>query len=114
MEGGNLVNVLRDALNKQLGLKDGTTIAPLSGPETSVTMMASDFLLQELNRIAESSGRNEPTARISEAERMILQDMEPPNVDEGEELNVLFGGGGIPMGDDDDDNFTGVNPIAFY
>jgi hypothetical protein len=28
-------------------------------------------------------------------------------------MNVLFGGGGIPMGDDDDD-FTSVNPKSFY
>jgi hypothetical protein len=118
IEGGSLVNVLRDALEKRLGLNDGsTTITPLSGPETSATVMASDFLLQELNRIAESTTSNEPTTTriVSEAERMILQDMEPPNVDEREELKVLFGGGGIPMGrDDDDDNFTGVNPNSFY
>jgi hypothetical protein len=106
IEGGNLVNVLKDALDKRLG-KHGE-ITPLSGPETSATVMASDFLLQELNRIAESA---EPT----KAARMILQDMEPPAYDEEEEMNVLFGGGGIPMGDnDDDDDLTGVNPSSFY
>jgi hypothetical protein len=72
----------------------------------SATVMASDFLLQELNRIAKSAEPNE-------AARMILQDMEPPSYDEEEEMNVLFGGGGIPMGDDDD-NFTSVNPKSFY
>lgn len=106
IEGGNLVNVLKDALDKRLG-KHGGEITPLSGPETSATIMASDFLLQELNRIAE-------TAEPTEAARMILQDMEPPpSYDEEEEINVLFGGGGIPMGDDDDD-FTGANPSSFY
>jgi hypothetical protein len=105
IEGGNLVNVLKDALDKRLGKTHGE-ITPLSGPETSATVMASDFLLQELNRIAKSA---EPT----EAARMILQDMEPPSYDDEEEMNVLFGGGGIPMGDDDDD-FTSVNPKSFY
>jgi hypothetical protein len=129
MEGGNVVNVLLDALSKRLGLKDDdddddgttTTRSPLSGPETSATVMASDFLLQELNRITESTSvGNEPTSstRISESEGMLLQDMGPPIVDEEEELNVLFGGGGIPMGDDDDDNdddtFMPVNPTLFY
>jgi len=45
IDGGDLVNVLRQALEKRL---DGDG---LSGAETSATMMAGDFLIEELDRI---------------------------------------------------------------
>ena len=47
------VNVLKDALGKRLGKMTGGVPTPLSGPETSATVMASDFLLEELDRIAQ-------------------------------------------------------------
>lgn len=47
IDGGDLVNVLRQALDKRLDDEDR-----LSGTETSATMYASDFLLEELDRIA--------------------------------------------------------------
>lgn len=49
IDGGDLVNVLRQALEKRLE-GDG-----LSGAETSATMMAGDFLIEELDRILAAS-----------------------------------------------------------
>ena len=76
VEEGNLINVLQEALVKRLGAtssssssssQDGTTTTtgavPLSGPETSVASMATDYLLQELEQIA-SSGPSAAAATI--------------------------------------------------
>jgi len=55
IEQGDLVNVMKQALGKRLGEdNNGTTgyATRLSGPETSATIMASDFLLAELDKIA--------------------------------------------------------------
>jgi len=52
VEQGNLVNVMKQALGKRIGLaKEHNTVTRLSGPETSATIMASDFLLSELDNI---------------------------------------------------------------
>ena len=51
VEQGDLVNVVLEALGKRLGKADGK-VTRLSGPETSATIMASDFLLQELDKVA--------------------------------------------------------------
>jgi hypothetical protein len=54
VEGGDMVNVIRQALGKRLGAANAD--APptsLSGAETSAVMMASDFLIQELDRIVD-------------------------------------------------------------
>lgn len=50
IEQGDLVNVIVQGLEKRLG-KVGNNISRLSGPETSATIMASDFLLSELDRV---------------------------------------------------------------
>ncbi|VEU44675.1 unnamed protein product [Pseudo-nitzschia multistriata] len=52
VDQGNLVNVIKQALGKRLGKDEGSTATKLSGPETSATIMASDFLLAELDKIA--------------------------------------------------------------
>lgn len=56
IEQGDLVNVLKQAMNKRLGKGDNgdDIVTCLSGPETSATIMASDFLLKELKKIAKS------------------------------------------------------------
>jgi len=56
IEQGDLVNVLKEAMRKRLGKGDSGdgSVTRLSGPETSATIMASDFLLKELDKIAES------------------------------------------------------------
>ena len=52
IDGGNMVNVIRDALEIRQGKRseDGEPKA-LNGAQTSAAMMASDFLLEELDRI---------------------------------------------------------------
>jgi len=52
IEKGDLVNVMKEALGKRLGKNNDGYVTRLSGPETSATIMASDFLLAELKRIA--------------------------------------------------------------
>jgi hypothetical protein len=57
VEQGDLVNVVMEAIKKRLNKEDKEhygSLAPLSGPETSAAIMASDFLLAELNKIAKS------------------------------------------------------------
>jgi hypothetical protein len=110
IEQGNLINVIKQALEKRLG-KSGGEVKPLSGPETSATVMASDFLLQELGRISKS-----PPA-ISAAHRALMDDIMGSEDEEDAETSVLWGGGGI-MGrtnDDEDEGYsTGLNPQSFY
>jgi len=55
IEQGDLVNVVIEAMKKRLGKGDASdgSVIRLSGPETSAAIMASDFLLKKLNKIAE-------------------------------------------------------------
>jgi hypothetical protein len=59
VEQGNLVNVITQALEKRLGKQDGS-IVKLTGPETSAAIMASDFLLAELNKVVDASDPETP------------------------------------------------------
>jgi len=53
IDGGDMVNVIRQALERRLGKgEEGGDARFLSGAETSAVMIASDFLVQELDRIA--------------------------------------------------------------
>ena len=60
VEQGNLVRILQQALEKRLGKQssdDGSAqtasqVTQLSGPETSATAMASDFLIKQLDEMA--------------------------------------------------------------
>lgn len=56
IEQGDLVNVLSEAIKKRLGRGDNGTGLPtrLTGPETSAAIMASDFLLKQLDAIADA------------------------------------------------------------
>jgi len=56
VEQGDLMNVVKEAMKKRLGKGDNgdISVTRLSGPETSATIMASDFLLAELDKIADS------------------------------------------------------------
>jgi hypothetical protein len=64
IEQGDLVNVVAQALEKRLGKKhdsaDGGQITRLSGPETSAAIMASDFLLAELEKVMRSGNFYKP------------------------------------------------------
>lgn len=60
LELGNLLNVLLDALRKRLGkLETGEPVVALTGPEVTATAMAIEFLMQELERIEETSPSRE-------------------------------------------------------
>jgi hypothetical protein len=114
IEGGNMLNVVKQALEKRLGKESGE-VTRLSGPETSAAVMASDFLLEELDRIA-STGKPEP----SEAHRMLMDDLAGGDSHESmergsEEMEVLFGKSGIMESDRDSEDFSsGLNPSSFY
>lgn len=70
VEQGDLINVLKQALEKRLGKsEDGKPIQPLTGPETSATAMATEFLIQELGEIIkrEASGEDMSPAPVATA-----------------------------------------------
>jgi hypothetical protein len=119
VESGNLVNVLTQALEKRLGVT-GQMVA-LSGPETSATAMAVDYLLKELDDIADGkvtavveeepqvdTSLNTPegrrAARVAAARRAMIEDWgeDEDAPDSGSRgfgdpmSDVLFGRGGIP------------------
>jgi hypothetical protein len=52
VEGGDVVKVILQAIDKRLEGGDEGGVLRLSGPETSAAMMASDFLLQHLNELS--------------------------------------------------------------
>lgn len=63
IEQGDLVNVVAQALEKRLGKKhdgEGGRITRLSGPETSAAIMASDFLIAELDKVIGSADSHKP------------------------------------------------------
>jgi hypothetical protein len=114
IEQGDLVNVLVQALEKRLGKASGG-ITRLSGPETSATIMASDFLLNELDRVI-ANGPQQPSQ--SSAHQAIMDDFEDPARGDGREDlmgNVMFGRSGIMDGKQDRDDYApGMNPNNFY
>lgn len=107
IEGGNMVNVLMDALRKRLGKNDDGVPTALSGPETSATVMASDFLLEALDSIAASGiadvfEESDEDKRMREARKMILQDLAGDDDADQDEMDVLFGRKGVPMKKNED------------
>ncbi|KAL7484364.1 hypothetical protein ACHAW6_009998 [Cyclotella cf. meneghiniana] len=123
IDGGNMVNVIREALEIRLG-KKGADGYSLNGAQTSAAMMASDFLLEELNRIAtEYPGdakapmleEEAPSARLrggyaaaygfdaddDDDEYGSLQFRSGQEMEDAE-MSALFGGGGIPMSSDEE------------
>lgn len=124
VEQGDLVKVLMQALEKRLGKADGV-VQRLSGPETSATAMAADFLLQELDRIIETAPpevslsqeetNDSRAARIAAAKRALMEDLMGDNQSTaGPDMSdVLFGKGGIS--EKSGENFNkGLDPDTFY
>mmetsp|Transcript_6043 Transcript_6043/g.11861 ORF Transcript_6043/g.11861 Transcript_6043/m.11861 type:complete len:620 (-) Transcript_6043:137-1996(-) len=133
INAGNMVNVIRDALEIRLGKKDGK-IKSLDGAQTSAAMMASDFLLEELDFIAKEypGDRRAAMLETEDHQRRPLSAMakggygaaygfgadEYDNDDGGKrgqeiehaEMNALFGGG-IPMSNPADENPRGMDII---
>jgi len=129
IEQGNLVNVICEALDKRLGKTSGEGVQRLTGPETSATIMASDFLLGELKRITTDG----PTRRrqssssssqgLSAAHQAIMDDFEDPAEGDGRDDlmgQVLFGRTGLMDGSDGGGSTErrygnpGNNPNTFY
>ena len=86
IKGGNMVNVVRQALERRLQPPEGGREELfLSGAETSAAMIASDFLLQELDRIASSSGTDMAQKELFAA----------PHSQMDAETAAIFGGGSM-------------------
>lgn len=124
VEEGNLVNVLQQALDKRLGPQK-----MLSGPETSASAMAADFLIQELDKIGasgptESSNDQGPPqyldarqARLEAARKALLEDLagDQSQGHGGRDMtDVYFGKAAIPEKDEDERYNKGMNPDSFY
>lgn len=68
IDGGNMVNVVRQALEIRLGRTTKELSPPLvlNGAQTSAAMMAADFLLEELRRVADEhpGGERAPVLEV--------------------------------------------------
>lgn len=130
-DGGNMVNVVRQALEIRLGKKPevggGTR---LNGSQTSAALMASDFLIEELDRIsAEYPGEKRaaiiddyaPVSRLKggyAAAYGFSDDEEEYTGKSSQELQAAeeqaLWGGGIPMSNDDDENPRGMDVVRGF
>lgn len=130
-DGGNMVNVVRQALEIRLGKKPevggGTR---LNGSQTSAALMASDFLIEELDRIsAEYPGDKRaaiiddyaPVSRLKggyAAAYGFSDDEEEYTGKSSQELQAAeeqaLWGGGIPMSNDDDENPRGMDVVRGF
>lgn len=106
IDDGNMVNVIQQALEIRLGKQGGGN--SLNGAQTSAAMMASDFLLEELKRIQEKYPGDEraapPPSRSGYAAAYGFDPEEDENEREMEDaqMSAMWGGGGIPMTNDED------------
>ena len=82
IEQGDLINVVREALAKRLGKASGT-ITRLSGPETSAAIMASDFLLGELDRVVSTGPEERSPEASTSSHQAIVSDFEDPASGDG-------------------------------
>jgi hypothetical protein len=116
IEGGNIANVLIQALEKRLNEGPDGVTKPLSGAECSAAMMASDFLLERLEEIESSPPQREiPVNSMAKQYFDTDDEFTPDSVTEEDEDNILFGGGGIPMSSGDDESFNaGMDPRNFW
>jgi hypothetical protein len=118
IEQGDLVNVLMEALGKRLGKTSGS-ITRLTGPETSASIMASDFLLSELNRVIATGPKTSPHQPLNAAQQSIMEDFEDPAQGDGRDDlmgDVMFGRGGLMDGDQEGkkEYSAGMDPNNFY
>lgn len=114
IEGGNIINVVLQALEKRLLGADGAP-QQLTGAETSAAMMASDFLLEHLDYIENNPSRN--TDNINPMARAyfdVEDEFDQSKVTNEDESEVLFGAKGITRSNDDDPYSAGMDPRSFY
>jgi hypothetical protein len=110
IEKGNLMNVIKQALEKRIGINNQDKVTRLSGPETSATIMATDFLLAELDTLSKQQ-RIKPQ---SAAHQYIMEDlMGYDQAQNDDEMDVLFGRGGIKVGMNNDDDVS-IDYNSFY
>ena len=122
IEQGNLVNVICQALDKRLGTTSGAGVTRLTGPETSAAIMASDFLLGELDRVIAKGPRRSVPSGLSAAHQAILADFDDPAVRDNDGPDddlmgqVLFGRIGLMDGDQPENRYGNQanNPKTFY
>lgn len=93
MEGGNIVNVIIQALEKRLEGDNGKPLQ-LSGAETSATMMASDFLLEYLSSLEEEASQNDDSTPKTTLSKILSEEEEidTPEYTEQDEMSAIFGG----------------------
>lgn len=124
IDGGDMVSVIQQALEIRLGKKknDGESSLFLDGAQTSAAMMASDFLLEELERIATKYPREAraPIVDVTRDDGVVRQssggyaaaygfnvvDYDEEEVARGQELEdaemSALWGGGVSMGGSED------------
>jgi len=106
IDDGNMINVIKQALEIRLGGDRN----PLNGAQTSAAMMASDFLMEELNRIQDEFPGDKRAAAPASHSRggyAAAYGFDPYEDDdengrEDAEMSALWGGGGVPMTNDED------------
>lgn len=113
IEGGNMVNVVMQALEKRLMGGEDKGVLQLSGAETSAAMMASDFLLDHLDKMYGNPEQEKEDEKMAKSRKFYEDNDFSNSAAAEEEMDVLFTGGGIKM-DSEDDDFTGVNTGDFY
>jgi len=105
IEGGDMVNVIQQALEIRLDK------SILNGGQTSAALMASDFLLEELESIVQQYPGNERPPSKKEASGgyaaaygfdVVDYDDDSQESEEAE-MAALWGGGGVPMTLDEED-----------
>ena len=99
IDDGNMVNVITQALELRLE-KQGV----LNGAQTSAAMMASDFLMEELNRIQKEYPGDAKAKEILRGGYAAAYgfDFDDEEGDEESEDAALWGGGGVPLTSDED------------
>lgn len=116
IDGGDMVNVIQQALEIRLGRSNGQVpaedapLSPLNGAQTSAALMASDFLMEELDRITAQYPNDQRAPESTSSSGgyaaaygfdVVDYDDEDVNANEDAEMAALWGGG-IPMKSSDE------------
>ncbi len=91
VEGGNIINVILQAVEKRITQNEDGAFAALSAPETSAAMMASDVLLDHLDKLEAEGPKRDIPVNAMAAQYFDTSDEDTD--DEGNEHSAMFGGG---------------------